>query len=102
MGKGIKLYFPVAQNIRIWSPAFFILREHVIDNFLPVCIAQIDEMIGDAQLFRHHLSKHCIIFPMAVALKQACSVVPVSHEKCFHIKALLHQQPGSNARVNTS
>ncbi len=100
-GKGIELYLPVAQYVRVGSPAFLIFREHIIDNPLPVCIAQIDEMPWYAQLFCNHLREHCIIFPVAVALKQASGVVPVSHEKSFHIIAFLQQQPGRNARVNT-
>ena len=67
--KGIELYLPVAQNVRIRCTALFIFIEHIVHYPLPVFFAQVYEVKRNAYLPCHHLRHKTVLLPFTVAMK---------------------------------
>src|SRR5664280_3267858 len=83
--KRIELYFPVTKHVRVWSTTLFIFSEHIINNPLAIRQTKVYLVERNVQLFRHHLREHKVIFPMTLALKKSCRIIPVSHKQTGYV-----------------
>ena len=100
--EGVELDLPVAQDIRIRSASFLIFIEHVVDHPLPIFLAQVYKIKRDAYLSRDKFSDKAILLPLAVSMQGSRCIMPVLHEKCKYIIALLLEHKSSDTGIDTT
>ena len=100
--EGVELDLAVAEHVRIGGPALGILVEHVVDHPLTVFLAQIDKIKGNAYLAGHHLGHELVFFPLTIPMQRRIGIMPVLHEHCKNVVALLFEKQSGDAGVYTS
>ncbi len=94
--KSVKLYFPVAQNVRIWSTSFRIFFKHIIHNSLPVLFAEVHKIKRYTDLACNHFSHKPVFLPFTIPVQSGRSIVPILHKKSKDIISLLLQKQSGN------
>ena len=98
--EGVELDLPVAEHVRVRSPAAGIFIEHVVHDPLPVFLREIDEIEGNADFPGHHLGHEAVFLPLAVAVEGRVGFMPVLHEHGEDVVALLFEEQRRDARVH--
>ena len=100
--EGVELDLPVAEDIRVRSAALLIFVEHVVHDSLSIFLAQVYKIKRYTYLSGDKLCDKSVLLPFAVTVQCRRSIVPVLHEKCKDIIALLLEYKSCNTRVNTT
>ena len=98
--EGFEFDLFVAQDIRVWRAARFVLFEEEFKNVVPVFCGKVNGVQFDAELIAHGLRIGEIRSGSAVFL--AIVFLPVLHEQALHLIALLLQQVGGNGGIDTA
>ena len=100
--EGVELDLPVAEHIRIGSPAGRIFIEHVVYDPLAILLRKVYEVERDTYLPGNHLGHETVFLPFAVPVECGIRIVPVLHEHGEDIVALLLEKQGGDAGVDSS
>ena len=100
--ESVELDFPVAKHIRVRCTAFLIFVEHIVHYPLPILFAQVYKIKRYTDLSCYKLSHKTVFLPLAVTMQSCRCIMPVLHEKCKDIIALLLEHKSRNTGVNTA
>ena len=100
--EGVELDLPVAEHVWIRGTAGRIFIEHIVHHTLAVLLGEVYEVEGNSDLARYQFCYEAVLFPFAISMKGGVGVVPVLHEHGKDIVALLLQEQGGYAGVNSS
>ena len=95
--KLVKFDLPVAEYIRIGSPACLVFSKHVIHHTLFIFFTEVCTVERNIQFSCHQLCEDQVVFPGAVAFQGACFIVPVDHKYSNYIITFLFKEICCNA-----
>jgi hypothetical protein len=98
--EGFKFDLFVAQNIRVWGSARFVLFKEKLEYVVPVFCSKVNGVQFDTEFIAYGLRIGEIGCGSAVFL--AIVFLPVLHEQAFYLIALLLQQVGGNGGIDTA
>ncbi|MNO90474.1 hypothetical protein D3C76_819870 [compost metagenome] len=98
--EGFEFDLFVAEDIRVWGAARFVLFQEEFEHVVPVLGSKVNGMQFNAEFVAHGLRICKIRCRRTVFL--AIIFLPVLHEQAFHLIALLLQQVRGNGGIDTA
>ena len=88
----VEFYLTIAKYVGVGGAASGILIEHIVNHPPPIFFTQVNEIEWDVQFPGYHFGNHPVLFPFALSVECALSLMPVLHEHAEYVISLLFQK----------